>query len=424
MAFYTTDDFLREAQRQLGGYQEQLNKFDALVRDTEAKRQDLLARLTNAYADLGAALLPELNAPAFDALANRLGVPELRTVFTNGAARQGQIDVRLDQIEKSDLYTQRENRVYDLEKQLSEVEPVYTHARDDWERLNAFPRIHELMTRQYGTLQYPHRGLLRFFNGEYLMDWRQADDIVAKLGLSSFPEVAARFWERKEQVEVLGRSVGEIKAGLRQVQNLVQERDNLLQERENLPRRVQELVGRRLAPFLQTADMPSLPNPDALKSRVIAIDGMEHQVEYLEGLKAKITEDRSGLAERTGRLQQEEQRYATDRYRYRNKRFSQDQFNKRFDRSRIDRYEVLNRRYSRAGETIYVFNDYNRVSPLEEFLWWDIMTDGRIDGNFIPEVYEYRQMNPAYAYERPDYYNAGGDSGGYDSSNAAYGDAS
>ena len=78
MAFYSTDDFLREATRQMEGYQEQLARFDRLMRDTKAKRQDIQGRLGNAYADLGAALLPELTTTSFEELANHLGLPELR----------------------------------------------------------------------------------------------------------------------------------------------------------------------------------------------------------------------------------------------------------------------------------------------------------------------------------------------------------
>jgi hypothetical protein len=153
---------------------------------------------------------------------------------------------------------------------------------------------------------------------------------------------------------------------------------------------------------------------------------MEHQVKYLDDLKVKIQQDMAQLQERAGKLATERQRYDADRYRYRNKRFTQEQFDKRFDRRRIERYDVLYNRYDRAGTTIYVFDDYYRASPLEEFLWWDVMTDGRLDGNFIPEVQEYHAMHPDYSYQSPGYYERPGYDAGrntdvdtFDSSNFA-----
>ncbi|MDX1932971.1 MAG: hypothetical protein SFU56_10230 [Capsulimonadales bacterium] len=403
MAFYTTDDFLREANRQMDGYRERMVRFEELARDTETKRRDLATRLMTAYSDLGAALLPDLSATAFSDLAARLGLPELNGIFRNGSERQARIDQRLDQIETSDLYRTREQQVYELQKQLEEVRPAFEHARADWDALNRLPRCRELVERQYGTPQYPHRGWLRFFNGQYLSDWRHADEIIATLRVSAFPEVIDRYRERQEQVEVLGRSVSDLQSRLNAIQAVLQERDNLLQERNELPARVHEQVGRTVAPLLDKIDLTALPNADTLKGRGVVLDGMEHQIRYLDDLSVKVRQDLSQLAQRANRLEDEQQRYASDRYRYRNKRFSQEQFDKRFDRRRIERYDVLYNRYNRAGTTIYVFDDYYRASPLEEFLWWDVMTDGRIDGNFIPEVQEYRAMNPGYVYERPMY---------------------
>jgi hypothetical protein len=414
MAFYSTDDFLKEAGRQIDGYERQLTRFDTLANDTKAKRQDLQTRLSVAYADLGSALLPELSAVAFDELANRIGLPELRTIYQNGVHRQTQIDQRLDEIESSDLYRNREQRAYDLQKQMDEVRPAYDMAHSAWDAMNHIPRLRDLVERQYGTPNYPHRGWLRFFNGQYLADWRRTDEIVAEYSVSSFVEVISRYRERQEQVQVLGRSVNELDAGLKAIQTVLQERDSLLTQRERLPQLVQQKVGHTIAPVLSKIDISALPNPDTLRSRAVLLDGMEHQVQYLDDLVVRIEEDRAKLQDRYLRLSSERDRYAQNRYRYRNKRFSQEQFNKRFDRSRIDRYDVLYNRYDRMGTTIYVFDDYYRVSPLEEFLWWDIMTDGRLNGSFIPEVQQYYDMHPDYSYQ-PDYY----DRSDYDSGVAA-----
>ena len=39
------------------------------------------------------------------------------------------------------------------------------------------------------------------------------------------------------------------------------------------------------------------------------------------------------------------------------------------------------------------FDRYSRASFATNFLWWDVMTDGRLDGDFIPEVQKHRSVH-------------------------------
>ena len=95
-------------------------------------------------------------------------------------------------------------------------------------------------------------------------------------------------------------------------------------------------------------------------------------------------------------------------YRFRNKRWNTEQFSRKFNRNE-DVYDRRLHKYRHTGDTIYSFNDYSRPSFIEEFLWWDIMTDGRLDGNFIPDVHEYYASHPSYHYERNSYSTDYGD---------------
>jgi hypothetical protein len=126
------------------------------------------------------------------------------------------------------------------------------------------------------------------------------------------------------------------------------------------------------------------------------IEGIEHQTRYLEEVSGRMRNDLSQLLDRSGRLQEEKHKYESNRYRYRNKRFTGEQFGKRFGRT--DRYTKIHDRYSRMSERVYVFHDYDRGAGWDDFLWWDLMTDGRFDGNFIPEVAEWHDHHPHHSY--------------------------
>jgi hypothetical protein len=56
-------------------------------------------------------------------------------------------------------------------------------------------------------------------------------------------------------------------------------------------------------------------------------------------------------------------------------------------------------RATRSYETVYVFDRYDRGRFVDDFLWWDLMTDGRLDGNFIPEVHRFRSAHPDWRYD-------------------------
>ena len=52
-----------------------------------------------------------------------------------------------------------------------------------------------------------------------------------------------------------------------------------------------------------------------------------------------------------------------------------------------------------ARTHIVEFHHYERWNPAADVLWWDVMSDGRLDGNFIPEV---RARGPVHQAFVPD----------------------
>jgi hypothetical protein len=397
---FNVQDFVREADEQLRRYEQHAKRFLGLAEDTEKRRNELAERLNVAATQLADALLPDLSQISFQALSEKLGMPELMGILRRGQDRETKIDARVAAIEASEPYQTRDSVRGRAELQLDEVRPLFDHALKDLRYLDSLPRMQQLMTRQYGTPDYPHRGWWRYFKREFLEDWKRADEACAALKAASFPEVAARYRERQEQCEVLGRTVHDIEDKLKTISDLEEERERLLAERAAQPDAMRLEAGKRMASLLKsnTKLIEQLGFPETLQGRIRETDGMEHQVEYLQKLRVKIEEDAAEVQERAAKLRDERDRYNSNMYRYRNKQFTNDQFAKRFRRDA--RYDKLYNRYERTGNTVYVFNDYNRTSGLEDFLWWDVMTDGRMDGNFIPEVQEYGAANPNYQYDR------------------------
>ncbi|MES2463456.1 MAG: hypothetical protein V4671_23020 [Armatimonadota bacterium] len=419
---FNVQDFVREADEQLRRYEQHAERFLGLAADTERRRNEISARLDVVATQLADALLPDLSENSFQALSQKLGMPELMGILRRSRERETKINARVAAIEAAEAYQTRESVRGRAELQLDEVRPLFDHALKDLRYLDSLSRMQQLMARGYGTPDYPHKGWLRYFNREFLEDWKCADEACAALKLGSFPEVAARYRDRKEQCEVLGRTVHDIEEKLKNIADLEEERERLLAERAAQPDMMRLAAGKRMASLLKsnTNLIDQLGFPETLQGRIREIDGMEHQVEYMQSLRVQIEQDAAQVQERAAKLRDERDRYNANLYRYRNKQFTNDQFEKRFRRDA--RYGKLYTRYERTGNTVYVFNDYNRTSGLEDFLWWDVMTDGRLDGNFIPEVQEYVAANPNYQYDRSVFASSdgsrdfgGGDFGGDDS---------
>ena len=397
---FNVQDFVREADAQLSRYEQHAARFLGLAGETERRRSDLRARQDVAATQLADAVLPDLSPASFRELSAKLGMPELTGILQHSRDRETRIDARVAAIEESEAYKTRASVRGRAELQLEEVRPLFDLALNDLRYLQSLPRLRDMVERGYDTVKYPHKSWTRFFKREYLQDWRRADEICALLKISSFSEVTTRYRDRQEQSEVLGRTVHDGEAKLKEIADLEGERDHLLAERAAQPDAIRLEAGKRIGSILKsnTKLIEQLGFPQTLQGRIREIDGMEHQVDYLQELRVQIERDASQVQERAAKLRDERDRYHSDLYRYRNKQFSNDQFEKRFRRD--GRYDKLYSRYERTGNTVYVFNDYNRVSSLNDFLWWDVMTDGRLDGNFIPEVQAYGALNPDYQYDR------------------------
>ena len=61
-------------------------------------------------------------------------------------------------------------------------------------------------------------------------------------------------------------------------------------------------------------------------------------------------------------------------------------YQRRFGKDRTVSWSKRRSRIRDARTRVVEFHDYSRWDPMRDFLWWDVMTDGQLDGNFIDEV--------------------------------------
>src|SRR5262249_24424160 len=133
------------------------------------------------------------------------------------------------------------------------------------------------------------------------------------------------------------------------------------------------------------------------------VSGLRAKRGYLDQIvDEQLVKPRAELRQQLAKVSQEITKWSRPKLAY--AQYPADQYQRRF----VDRQGRAWRfvdRYRKTYDTVYVFDRYDRGSLLEDFLWWDLMTGGRMHGDFIPGVADWRAAHPGYTYT-PDPWHA------------------
>lgn len=418
MSTHSTRDFIREAETQQTFYKDQIARFDAVLSDQAGNIATLLKKKDAALRTMTDILLPTFTQEECGVLALRLQKPALAGLYGEYLREQSQMQERITTIEQDERFQKFDALINPasgvLTTQIAELEPLFMGAETTLKKLRSMQGFERLRTNKYGRNDYAHQGVMRFLTPEYYTDNADAAAIMKQSGVSDFLDVLSEYNTAQDRVNTLAPSLQRLREECATLQALTEEHHRTKERLATLESAYKLRIQEAIAEYCTLNDKQTLARlfatatadkPDALAQMESAFkhfDGVEHQVEYLRALQAKVTDDRNGLVQKSGTLADEARRYTADPHRFRNKQWTGDQFAKKFKRD-TTRYDRTVHRYNRTGTVIYGFDGYDRISPFEEFLWWDIMTDGRLDGNFIPEVQEYYESHPDYEYNASDY---------------------
>lgn len=406
MSDYNIRDFINEAEKQEKFYKEQISRFDKLLEDHKQKVEDLQNRKNGILNNITLQFIPEFTEQELNKISQKINSSKLADLFKEYSNEKQLLRKKVEEIEKKDDYIKREALTNPesgvIPSQINEIKPLYEAAKVIYDKINRFPSFKGLRERNYGTNSYPYQGFKKYFIPQFYQDWKNSDRIVEALSAKDFIDVIYQYDQAENQVTALGNSLKDYQEQLKIIEELTKEHDTAAFRLNKLNEIYYKKAGNILYDYFKSIDKTSLQKffeeKTEYEEEYKKLDGLDHQIDYINQLFEKVTNDRNVLVTRAGKSNEEAQRYKLNEYKYRNKRFSQDQFNSKFSRDE-SKYDKMYDRYDRYGQTIYGFNDYGRSSLLTDFLWWDLISDGRLDGNFIPEVSEYHSMHPDYTYE-------------------------
>jgi hypothetical protein len=403
---YTIHDFISESENQQSFYNDQISKLDNLLNDYKIKIDDLSKRKTTSLNTISKIALPEFTEDSLSILSKKINDKTFINLHNDFINEKTILEKRIKEIEQIDDYSHRDALTDPksgvLSSQINELKPLYQRANETCQRILRFPAFRGLNLRKYGTNLYPYKGFMKYFIPQYYQDWKHSDEIVEDLKVNNFVDVLTLFNESEKQVNAFSASIHDYENQINNIKTLEKEYNDSVNKLNNLDEIYFIKIGAIIIEYIKnlhkTDLQPFLTSYGNLEDEYKKYDGIEHQIDYLKQIYEKVVGERGKLVDKAGKLNEESLRYKMDSNKYRNKRFSEDQFQNKFARDEA-RYDSLYDKYNNYGNTIYVYNDYYRASLLSDFLWWDLMTSGHMYGGFIPEVQQFHAENPQYEYD-------------------------
>lgn len=411
-------EFLAAAVREKAELESALRDVDGFIAQHGDRRSGVVGERNQAMADFAAALLPALTPEAIDQAVKRTGCQALVQAdpLAQLTRERGEAEARLAALDADPRYRDREllraPRTGTLVRHVEELRDFRGPLAQTIETAG-HPRLARLLETGYGTGAYP----VGWWRLSYYSDWKAADEILERFPGKHFAQLRDEILEAQRSIDVYDEQIGDLERQIADGERLEREHDETAARLAALPELVLGQARERLVQHVQSLELGDLagrladsPDLALLWKRA---NGLAAKLEYLDRIvESEVARPREELRQKLARTTTEIVKWS--RPKYAGARYPEDQYRRRF----IERQGRARRGLDRAEktyQTVYVYDRWEGPSLVENLLWWDIMTHGRWDGGYIPQVASFRESHPDYRYE-PSLF---GDHDGHDDGSAA-----
>ena len=397
---------VQDTERRVQELVEVSQEAELTSRQQAAERAELEKRWGEARRELLEALLPTLTPEAIKRAAERVGYGPLRqpaAILQAVADERAALEQRQAAIAADERFVNREllrdPKVGTLTRKIAELEE-YSSSFRDTVALCEHPRLARLLQTGYGTPAYS----VPWWRASYYGDWKAADEILERFpDKKDFAAVLAEHQQAQGVLAVYDADLAELRQQVAAGEALEQEHADVSYKLANLEDRHLADLRDRVGRFIEDTGLPRLaPRLKAdppLELLAVRFDGLCRQREYLGELAGQHAIALGALSEDLAKAQRAATKWQRPKSAY--KPITEEQLAKLRQR-RDERHRKRLARVERGHTTVFGFAAYDRGSLAADFLWWDLMTDGRIDGSFVPGVQRFHEQHPGYRYERHD----------------------
>jgi hypothetical protein len=372
--------------------------YDARLREHRADLERIDARIGEAWEHLGSVLVPDLEPARLDDLARRVGLPAIgaRAVEAGTRAEQTRLEALRTGALASSVYQHREGIRNECDIRLAECEEQIAPLRDVYKPICDDPRFRRLAANGYGTPRYAGR----WWSLSYYRDWKEGDELVEAFGpamrAQDFPAMLHKIDEARIATDVMVRERDELTARVNEVRALVAQHDDAVRALEMMPQRRLAAVRGSLRAHLEPMTWPQIAQLVGGGHDIVValqrLSGLVAQRRYLiAAAQRDILEPRAQLAAVIERNTRDITKLSRPKNAGRS--FDGAKMSKRFE-ARPAAFAQRREHYTQTRQAVTSFARYDRGSLARDFLWWDLMSDGRLDGDFIPEVRKQQRSRP------------------------------
>lgn len=398
MATVSTRDFLNYAtshlnllQRILDENKEAQGQHLSQMAALEQARREALDELARLYLP---ALLPQSFAsiPALTMYRQF----ELNDPFEQMEQRRQSLSARVVAIEGDDRYIRREQLLDpvagELTLKFAAAETQLKFFDDSLAPYETEPEFLGLIEAGYDTDTY----VVNPWELQYYSDWKYGDIITEKFEREKFQEVRENYLRLKEARDEFHKDFTAIKKQKDDAESLIKERAQALSDLETLEVDTLNACRLQLREHLEYIDLTELatrsaPNSD-ITNNIKRIHGIEKKREYLDELVNKyLKTEREQIIKAATKLNAKIEKYSRPKHAY---GFIPAEEATRWLKDPSEKIATRRMHYQRSYQTISEFDRYHAYDYARDMLWWDLMTDGRIDGDFVPEVRDWREQHP------------------------------
>lgn len=417
---------------------EHVNHLQQLKQNLQTKRQEhnqeleaLRVEHEKAIVELAEYALPRLDDEVFRQVKDMLGYGQFLTTnpLQTMQSEQTRMQQRLAQLNQDPRVTSAEIYIHpntgNISLKLQESNEQLKVIGQVLNQYNAEPRLLQLFESGYKTPAYKSR----WWNSDYYSDWKWGDIYEEKFG-KTIDAMNAEYQSFSRDKSTLEESVRDLTKEYREIEVLVMEYKELTEALKDFPRYILTQCQRKLTNHLRHADKEHLftiAKGDAARESLIKkIHGIEKKNQYLQELgKKHFTEQEQYIDTVIGRVNEKIGKYS--RYKKAQSSIPQQDVDKMLPNV-SEKLRARDQRFNKQSVTIVNFHQYDYFDYQRDMLWWDVITDGRIDGNFIPEVNEWHHHHPTYEYHSHDassnFFDAGTSISNDTSSTSSFGDPS
>ncbi len=386
----TSKELLNELEKRSQAVKDERAELEKLQRHITSDASRSQSAVHDAWRDIAQALVPTLDAATLDARAAALHMPSLAPAMVaqrrlqtlaQAAARKQALENDDDVIRSEALLNEADIKLHELNDAIAPLEASIT-------ALRAAPLFQELLAHRYGTPDYG----IRFWQMLYYKHWKHADLVVAanlkRTGCATFADLAKRYVNECNAAEQLRNDKSAWNRVTSRVRSKLKQRDEAattITDIDNIMLRLtQSLVVEHLKPLEDSLHERLAFSPDALTA-FRRVQGLQKKHEYLKALAEQPLKQAFADLKRTEASIQKNSLKLLRPKNY-NRRWYNQQAQGFLGKDRRESWQKKRERWANTHTQIVQFNDYDRYRPMRDFLWWDVMTDGRLDGNFVPEV--------------------------------------